>query len=382
MSFQNKTVYFLFINGPHHVYHLIEPALSFASRNNDFESVFVSGNPINTSIIKTSHSLAKSADFTLIDIPMPLRYRLIDSYKGKLYPPVHTRFNKISSNLKDASAIVSTSHELPKYTKDNKIKTPKLFYLYHGTGTREYGFESDLDYFDYIFAPGPYHRDRLIRGNICNEKKIKLIGQPKFDWIEKHQKSKERLFNNNNPIFYYNPHWDMNLSSYLTWRNIILDFFRKHSDYNLVFAPHPLVKHLAKINKYTLETKNDSADNIIIDLDSSKLNDGTYNKIADVYIGDVSSMVTEWINFSPRSCIFINSHKIRWDEKESYSMWKYGTVVDSPDSLGEVIDESLKKNDHYQKQVNHQNKFIHKSEKSASDICADYIYEKLEFGNE
>ena len=63
-------------------------------------------------------------------------------------------------------------------------------------------------------------------------------------------------------------------------------------------------------------------------------------------------------------------------------MWKYGKVVDNPDSLDKVIEESLKKNDHYQKQVNHQNKFIYKSEKSASDICADYIYEKLEFGNE
>ena len=137
----DKSVFFLFINGPHHVYHLIEPALKFASANHPYKSVFVSGNPINTKIIKDSQRLHSSASFTLIDIPLPLRYRLIKSYKSKLYPPVHTRFNKIVSKLKDALAIVSTSHELPKYIDENKIKRPKLFYLYHGTGTREYGFD-------------------------------------------------------------------------------------------------------------------------------------------------------------------------------------------------------------------------------------------------
>ena len=52
MSSKKSSVFFLFINGPHHVYHLIEPALSFASMEHKFNSVFVSGNPINSKIIK------------------------------------------------------------------------------------------------------------------------------------------------------------------------------------------------------------------------------------------------------------------------------------------------------------------------------------------
>ena len=63
---EKKTVFFLFINGPHHVYHLIEPALRFASDNQQYESVFVSGNPINTRIIRDSQRLHSSANFTLI----------------------------------------------------------------------------------------------------------------------------------------------------------------------------------------------------------------------------------------------------------------------------------------------------------------------------
>ncbi len=55
MPIEKKSVCFLFINGPHHVYHLIEPALSFASTKKDYKSVFISGNPVNTSIIINSH---------------------------------------------------------------------------------------------------------------------------------------------------------------------------------------------------------------------------------------------------------------------------------------------------------------------------------------
>ena len=379
---QNKSVFFLFINGPHHVYHLIGPALRFASNNHEYESIFVSGNPINTTIIKDSWRLHRSADFTLIDIPLPLRYRFIKSYKAKLYPPVHTRFNKIVPNLKDALAIVSTSHELPMYVAEYKIKKPKLFFLYHGTGTREYGFDNNLDRFDYILAPGPYHRNRLISDKVCDENKIRMVGQPKLEWIKKHQISKSNLFKNDNPIFYYNPHWDMDLSSYLSWRNIILEFFRKHPEYNLIFAPHPIVKHLSKTKNYIIENENDTSINIIIDLDSTKLIDGTFNAMSHVYIGDVSSLVTEWINFNPRPCIFINSQKINWKSNKNYDMWKYGKVIDNPSDLEKEIKNSITINHYYKKQITHQQKFIHRSDKSASELCADFILEKLEIGQE
>ncbi len=377
----DKSVFFLFINGPHHVYHLIEPALKFASANHPYKSVFVSGNPINTKIIKDSQRLHSSASFTLIDIPLPLRYRLIKSYKSKLYPPVHTRFEKIISKLRDAEAIVSTSHELPRYMAENDIKIPKLFYLYHGTGTREYGFDNKLDDFDCILVPGPYHRDRLVNDKVCDEKKIRMVGQPKLEWVEKNKKSESNLFQNDNPVFYYNPHWEMDLSSYLSWRNIILDFFKGRQEYNLIFAPHPLVKHHSRKNNYTLHSESDLSENIIIDLDSTNLNDGTYNAASDVYIGDVSSMVTEWINFKPRPCIFINAQNINWGKNKNYDMWQYGTVIDDPNNLGKVIQDSVSNNPYNKKQKEHQQRFVHQPDSSSSKICANYIFEELEFGH-
>ena len=88
-------------------------------------------------------------------------------------------------------------------------------------------------------------------------------------------------------------------------------------------------------------------------------------------------MVTEWINYRPRPCIFINAHKIKWDENESYAMWKYGRVIDNPINLDKAIYESLENNYYYENQIKHKERFIHKADKSASDLCADYIFEKL-----
>ncbi|GIS53588.1 hypothetical protein Ct9H90mP29_06300 [bacterium] len=80
MSKQNKTVLFLFINGPHHVYHLILPALRFSALKNEMETIFISGNPLNTKIINDTKKITGINNFTLIDIPLPLRYR-IKNYK-------------------------------------------------------------------------------------------------------------------------------------------------------------------------------------------------------------------------------------------------------------------------------------------------------------
>ena len=378
MSKNYNIVYFLFINGPHHVYHLIEPALRFASNNHEYHTVFVSGNPRNTLIINNAHQSNPNAEFTLLDIPLPLRYKLIKSYKGKIYPPVHTRINKIASKLEKALAIVSTSHELPQYLHERNINRPKLFYLYHGTGTRAYGFEKNLSRFDHILIPGPYHKRRLIQEKVCEEHKLGLVGQPKFDWIAKHKKEYKTLFNNNNPIFYYSPHWELNISSYLKWRKLILKFFESNSNYNLIFAPHPLVKHFSKKEKYNIESSKLEFENIIIDFDSDKLIDGTYNSIADVYIGDVSSIFTEWLYDKPRPCIFINAHKVDWVDQENYYMWKYGEVVESKKDFIKAIENSLKANRYFEKQTKYVDDLIFNGEKPPSDLCADYILKKIQ----
>jgi len=378
VSKNKQSVYFLFINGSHHVHHLIGPALTFASIQNQFKTIIISGNPNNTAIIKDFHKSFKNANFELIEVPLPFRYKFNWYKKNKSYPPIYDRFDKIVSLMRNAFAVVTTGHQIPKLLKKYGIESPLLFYLYHGIGTRAYGFEPSQGQFDYLLLPGRYYKDRLINEGVCKKEQLVLVGHPKFDYLNDSNPKYKKLFKNNNPIFYYNPHWQLEISSFIKWREIILDFFKKNIQYNLIFAPHPLIKHKAYKNNYNINHNLNEVDNILIDFDSKKLIDGTYIKNADVYIGDVSSMSVYWVIKRPRPCIFINAHGVNWENDESYHMWKYGTVIDQPKYLEKTVLNSLKNKDHESIQKDLKNYFIYTNkDKSSSMMCADFLTEKL-----
>tara|TARA_A100001011_G_C14318493_1_gene849189 strand:+ start:1579 stop:2652 length:1074 start_codon:yes stop_codon:yes gene_type:complete len=352
------------------------PALRHASISNNTKTIIISGNPTNTKIISEAKVLTGITQFSFIDIPVPFRYKF-NNYKGKIYPPVYTRIKKIAAILKKASAIISTSHELPKHLDFYKIKGPTLFYLYHGTGTREYGFENKLKDFDYILAPGTYHKERLKKTLLVTDEKINIVGTPKSDWIKLNRIEGKNLFNNESHIFYYVPHWDLKFSSYLKWRKVILNYFISNEQYNLIFAPHPLIKHLSKKEGYKIESNLKNANNIIVDHGGKNSIDGTYSSLADIYIGDISSIVTEWILQKPRPCIFINAHGKNWENNDDYYMWKFGSVISDFNDFENVVKKSISSNNNETVQKKLRDKLIQPSSKSASDLCAEFIANKI-----
>lgn len=57
---------------------------------------------------------------------------------------------------------------------------------------------------------------------------------------------------------------------------------------------------------------------------------------ADVYIGDASSQVYEFIR-TPRPCIFLNPARIGWRSDPAYSHWHFGQVIESADDLPSAL---------------------------------------------
>ena len=53
----------------------------------------------------------------------------------------------------------------------------------------------------------------------------------------------------------------------------------------------------------------------------------TYMLAADIYLGDVSSQVYEFL-LEPRPCIFLNGHNVTWQDNPYYFHWTLGQVVD------------------------------------------------------
>ena len=73
------------------------------------------------------------------------------------------------------------------------------------------------------------------------------------------------------------------------------------------------------------------------DLDSFAMVDGSYTAAADLYLGDTSSQVVEYM-MRPRPCVFLNALGADWVGDPSYAMWGAGAVDDSLDALIPAID--------------------------------------------
>jgi hypothetical protein len=66
----------------------------------------------------------------------------------------------------------------------------------------------------------------------------------------------------------------------------------------------------------------------------------TYTQGADVYLGDVSSQIAEFM-VRPRPCLFINSHGAKWQGNPDYLFWELGPVIDSVDGLGHALRDAV-----------------------------------------
>src|SRR3546814_13919965 len=63
-------------------------------------------------------------------------------------------------------------------------------------------------------------------------------------------------------------------------------------------------------------------------LGSERSIDMSYTGSADLYLGDVSSQVAEYL-YRPRPCVFLNAQGVDWQEDPNYRFWSLGPVIRS-----------------------------------------------------
>src|SRR3546814_15777150 len=64
------------------------------------------------------------------------------------------------------------------------------------------------------------------------------------------------------------------------------------------------------------------------------MDDGSYTAAADIYPGDTSIQVVEFL-MQPRPCVFLDPLGVDWHDAPAYAMWAAGEVVtdiDVPDA--------------------------------------------------
>jgi CDP-glycerol glycerophosphotransferase (TagB/SpsB family) len=224
----------------------------------------------------------------------------------------------------------------------------------HGSGDRNVAYHPELAQFDLFLLSGQKLADEMVRHGIARADQCRLIGYPKFDTVDLAERP--RVFDNDRPIFVYNPHFDPYLSSWYDQGNAVLEYFRRNPQFNLIFAPHIMLfrkKLHVSLEYRAIRIRPDidptyrDCPNILIDTNSIRLSNMSYTRAADVYIGDVSSQVYEFLA-RPRACFFLDTHsRTRPGDPLPYEFWQNGDVRRTAAELAEILPDWQARAAHY-----------------------------------
>lgn len=158
------------------------------------------------------------------------------------------------------------------------------------------------------------------------------------------------------PVILYNPHWQRHRSSWWAWGEAVIDAILAEGRWNLIFAPHQrLVEKAPEVREVAARIA--GRPDVVVDLDSFAAVDGSWPAAADIYLGDTSSQVLEFL-VEPRPAVFLNAGGADWRGDVSYAMWATGTVVESIDELSAALESTLSSSEIFRLQ---QTEFVRES---------------------
>jgi len=141
----------------------------------------------------------------------------------------------------------------------------------------------------------------------------------------RHRTPARALFADDRPIVLYAPHWQQHRSSWWQWGARAVETVIASGRYNLIFAPHQrLAEKAPEVREVAARIAH--LPHVHCDLDSFAMVDGSYTAAADLYLGDTSSQVVEFL-MRPRPCVFLDPLVVAWRGDPSYAMWTAGEVV-------------------------------------------------------
>lgn len=275
-------------------------------------------------------SLAETRSDLQIDIwtSTSAHEALLKSWQVERYPNVHLRHSRMFREVPSVNlgkntespakipmlrsllphiggykAIVvaeQTSLWLPKMLGRFKRRIPPFIYTLHGAGPIVHGRWKRLLSAQKAMVCSEARRQEL-RDLGMAEDRIEITGYAKSAFRQ--LTLNRHLFSNDRPIILYNPHWQPARSSWPQWGREVLARLVADGRWNIVFAPHQRIVETDDQLLAFLDGFGEH-DNLHVDLDSFAMVDGSYTRMADLYLGDSSSQVVEFL-ISPRPVVLL-----------------------------------------------------------------------------
>lgn len=221
------------------------------------------------------------------------------------------------------------------------VRRPRLIHIDHGAGDRAAGFDPRIARFDFALLAGRKQERRMLDEQLIRPGAYRIIGYPKFDAADRLRDTDWYPFAERRPTILYNPHFSDTLGSWGRDGLAIVDRIATAGRHNLIVAPHIRLCDRPSTRAAVERQLAPYADlsHVHVDLGSHRLVDMSYTAMADIYIGDVSSQIYEFLR-RPRPALFVNSHGVDWRDDPNYAHWHLGPVARGVDDLMRRLDRA------------------------------------------
>jgi hypothetical protein len=323
---------FLFIGGAHHMLHLVPVALELARQGACDVHLFVGAPEDRVALERLLTRFGASMPIAMLPTPQWARViaRVRSDWASLKLPRIYAGRRMLAE-----MDVLVTAERTSTMLKRLPGRTPLLVHIPHGAGDRAKGFEQRIKMFDHVIVAGPKDRARMIAEQVVAPDDCSVSGYIKLAGVLALQRLGEvgePLFANDRATILYNPHFAPGLSSWDHFGEGLVRDVVERTDCNLIIAPHVRLRdRLSKGEQRRIEALAVPG-RVIVDLGSERSFDMTYTLAADIYVGDVSSQVYEFLH-RPRPCLFLNATGGDRRADADFAFWNLGEVVDRPSDL-------------------------------------------------
>lgn len=323
---------FVFLGEPQHVFHAAPVACVMAQVAPHLRPLFAITDPALVPLLReveAAYGVIQPLPIVLLEPPFWARLLGALVHRRRTYKALTLKRHR---RVLDAMAAIVVPERTSTALRAQGVKRPRLIHIPHGAGDGRKGFDPRIALFDLTVVAGRKDARRMLDEGLIRPGHYAISGYIKRDLVQRRAGRPSALFDNARPTVLYNAHFDRELSSWRRHARAIIAAFAAQDRFNLVVAPH--------IKRFVDASRRERAQwqrlevpgKILIDLGSHRSIDATYTNACDLYLGDVSSQVYEFV-LRPRPCVFLDSHGVPWQDDPSYAHWRMGEVIAGPEAV-------------------------------------------------
>ena len=209
---------------------------------------------------------------------------------------------------------------------------PLIAHIPHGVGGARRagggGIDQRFALFDKALLAGEADRETTLALGLLPPDRIAVVGQVKLAGLGRMGLlERKRLFNNDRPTVLYNPHFHPKRGSWQIFGAELIQRITRNTGFNLIVAPHVRLFETATEEEKSRWAALSSGDGLLIDPGSERSMDMTYTLAADIYLGEFSSQLYEFLLY-PRPCVFFDTvGDGGLGDTNLPIMWQLGEVV-------------------------------------------------------